>query len=351
MNKNRVDFNQGKIPYEENELPRLYFVVISDWLPKLGDDAFLSYLKMWTYLEEFNVTKKRLPQTLEELYLRLGMGKKKFYEKIVRPLWNYGLIDIEDALDDDRKSNKPKNIIVYKYPQNRIELASKPLEKCRDYDTDYNSNSVNFGRKGGRPKHGFQTETIEIDHGFEMETVENARFLNGNGDGFQIETVENDHGFQTETVRFLNGNGGESMVSKQKPCVPSTNISSFSSYSSLVSLVSTTTSSDNLDEIDNELKAMFPDKPFERVKQDVLLDADNGALIIETPEQYRGMLKYRLEHFKEKTPRKGKPIRTEILPDWFEEEKQKRQNIPKEEAKSLDEQRKEIDEILATFRK
>lgn len=49
---------------------------------------------------------------------------------------------------------------------------------------------------------------------------------------------------------------------------------------------------------------------------------------------------------------KQKPIRTEILPDWFEEEQQKRTERPqKEKEADLEAKKREIEEILKEFKK
>src|SRR5690606_38642723 len=94
--------------------------------------------------------------------------------KILKPLWEYWLIDLVEYDDSNRKSQKPKNIVVYESPKNKHETEIQPLKKLRDWEKDYDSPSKVFGRRGGRPKknrtnvHGFQTETVD---GFQTETV------------------------------------------------------------------------------------------------------------------------------------------------------------------------------------
>lgn len=180
----------GKKAREELYLPPLRFVVTDNWVDVLGHDAFIAWLKFHTWVDrrDENRENDRVPYSLEDVWTKLGMKKKKFYEKIARPLWEYGLIDIVEYEESNRKSQKPKNIIVYTSPANTHETETKPLEKLRDWSKDYGSISQFYGKKGGRPK--------KDDHGFQMETVEK--------DGFQTETV---HGFQMETVT----------VSKRKP--------------------------------------------------------------------------------------------------------------------------------------
>jgi hypothetical protein len=70
--------------------------------------------------------------------------------------------------------------------------------------------------------------------------------------------------------------------------------------------------------IDNELKAKYPNAPFDFIK-DSLLNDDTAVII--TPRQYGALLEYRLKNYRPKMKKtyKPKPIRKEYLPDWFEE--------------------------------
>jgi hypothetical protein len=76
--------------------------------------------------------------------------------------------------------------------------------------------------------------------------------------------------------------------------------------------------------IDNELRAKYPQAPLDLIKQELLKDE---TAIIVTLKQYRGLLDYRLRNYrpKLKQSRRMKSIRTELLPDWFEETPQKDQ--------------------------
>lgn len=51
----------------------------------------------------------------------------------------------------NKSGHNPVNIIVYEYPQNNPELATKPLVKLRDYDKDYQTKTRTLAQKGGRP--------------------------------------------------------------------------------------------------------------------------------------------------------------------------------------------------------
>jgi DnaD/phage-associated family protein len=108
------------------------------------------------------------------------MSKSTLYRTIIRPLWEYYLIDLEEYEESKRKTQKPMNIIVYESPMNKHETEIKPLEKLRDWEKDYGSPAQLFGRKGGRPKkdeeedpNRFKNETVGEDapNRFKNKTV------------------------------------------------------------------------------------------------------------------------------------------------------------------------------------
>src|SRR5699024_1627795 len=128
---NPVNFKQGKKKREELQLPILTFVCADDWIDKLGNDAFVAWLKFYGWCDRSNerINKEMdvIPRSFSNLMKELGMGSKKFYNKVIRPLWNYGLIDIEEYTESQQDGTKPNNIIVYEYPQNDITKRYKPL--------------------------------------------------------------------------------------------------------------------------------------------------------------------------------------------------------------------------------
>jgi predicted transcriptional regulator len=139
----------------ELRLPNTYFIMADDWMEKLGYEVFCVWLKLYTFVDRKNdyieTDGGHIPYSFESTYNKLNISESKFY-RIIKLLWEYGLIDIVVYEKSQRKTNKPRNIIVYDYPQNNVELATKPLEKCRDWKKDYKSNYKTFGMKGGRPK-------------------------------------------------------------------------------------------------------------------------------------------------------------------------------------------------------
>lgn len=192
---------QGKKKRAEFSLPALHFIVADDWIDKLGE-SFTVWLKLHTFVDRTDMQREydRVPMSLEKLYDKLKVSKSKFY-RLIKPLWEYGLIDIIEYEESERKAQKPKNIIVYEYPFHIIERKYSELEKLRDWKTDYDSTSKVAGQTGGRPKkvdpaaaNEPENETVKNEEmdGFKNETVENEGF-----DGFKNETVD---GFKNETV-------------------------------------------------------------------------------------------------------------------------------------------------------
>lgn len=149
-----LTFLKAKKKREELQLPILHFVVTDDWIEKLGNDAFCAWLKFYSWCDRSEDRKDHendvIPTSFNRIMTRLGVGKKKFYNAIIRPLWNFGLIDIVEYTDSVNKGNKPMNIVVYEYPQNDVSKKYEPLKKIRDYDEDYSSDARTFAKKGGR---------------------------------------------------------------------------------------------------------------------------------------------------------------------------------------------------------
>src|SRR5690606_2936464 len=110
---------------EQLELPTLHFVVMDQWLDVIGEKALLAWLKFYTWCDrdrnkgdkpiDINLWEQsKIPSSFRQLMKRLGVGNDTFYNKIIKPLWNVGLIDIEEFEDSKNTGQKPMNIIVYK---------------------------------------------------------------------------------------------------------------------------------------------------------------------------------------------------------------------------------------------
>lgn len=185
-------FEAGKMPREQLRMPQEAYVQIDKWMDYLGYEQYCWWRKFISWVDrsptrsyEFHV-----PYTLESVYSEkhLGVSKSHFYKKI-KILWECGLIELVEFDKSARKTTKPRNIIVYNYPFNNPKYEYLPLEKRRDWNTEYESESKKHGFKGAL-----------ISKGLHLETVVDK----GESEGLHLETVE---GLQMETVR----------VSKQRP--------------------------------------------------------------------------------------------------------------------------------------
>lgn len=151
-----VQMTAGTKKREELQLPILHFIAADDWMDKLGNDAFCAWLKFYSWCDRSarrnNLEQDVVPTSFNKIIKRLGVSKEKFYKKILPALWDYGLIDLKEYGQSGTNGQKPMNIIVYDAPQNQAEKRFKPLEKLRDYMTEYTSNARTFAKQGGRKK-------------------------------------------------------------------------------------------------------------------------------------------------------------------------------------------------------
>lgn len=147
-------FIKAKKKREELLLPIQHYIVADDWLDKLGDRAFTSWLRFitWCDRKDDNRENDKIPYSIEKVAERLGVTKPTLYNKVIIPLWEYGFIDLIEYEDSTRKTQKPMNIIVYPFPQNNKDLETRPLEKCRDWKKDYNSQAQIFANRRGKKK-------------------------------------------------------------------------------------------------------------------------------------------------------------------------------------------------------
>jgi hypothetical protein len=187
MNQN-VSFKKGKVPRSELELPTLHFVVMDQWVDVIGEKALFSWLKMYTWCKrdeqdsEVNLWEQaKIPTSMNKIIKKLGVGRDTFYNKILKPLWNVGLIDIEEYQHSENEGLKPMNVIVYKYPQNEKALSHKPIEIIRDYNSDYHSEAKTFTKKGGRPK-GKSKENESISNDDIDEALKNLEGKQGSSE-------------------------------------------------------------------------------------------------------------------------------------------------------------------------
>lgn len=183
-----VTFKEGKRPRKTLEMPTVHFIELDDWVEKLGEKPYLFWKRMYTWIDrKVDKANIKLKRSLQSVAEEAGISLSTL-RRWIKVLWEYGLIDLEEWTEANRQTQKPVNIIVYVNPQNDHSLRTEPLEKCRDWKTDYHSAARVAGLRGGRPTtketadpDGFKNETVETSapHGFKNKTV----------DGFKNETV------------------------------------------------------------------------------------------------------------------------------------------------------------------
>jgi hypothetical protein len=150
------EFNQGIMkagqkPRAQNRLPQGSYIQADQWMDYLGYEQYCWWVKFHTWVDRTpdRVYEQHIPYTLESVFKKLGVSQTTFYRKI-KVLWECGLIDFIEF--GERKTQKPKNIIVYEYPFNNAVYEYSPLEKRRDWVKDYASESVLAGIRGARKK-------------------------------------------------------------------------------------------------------------------------------------------------------------------------------------------------------
>jgi len=170
---NSVKFISGKKKTRgELRLPQLHFVVLDDWQHKIGKEAIWAWLQFYSWADRSQADREAdmIPNSMGKIQKKLGVGKDTFYNKIIRPLWNHGFIDLQEINTNGQTGHNPVNIIVYEYPQNDPDRATKPLEQVRDYNKDYQTATRKSAQKGGRPKkNNAPSSDRELPHSSDRE--------------------------------------------------------------------------------------------------------------------------------------------------------------------------------------
>ena len=144
-------FKPGEKPRAQNRLPQGSYIQADQWMDYLGYEQYCWWVKFHTWVDRTpdRVYEQHIPYTLESVFKKLSTSQTTFYRKI-KVLWECGLIDFIEF--GERKTQKPKNIIVYEYPFNNAVYEYLPLEKRRDWVKDYASESVLAGIRGAIKK-------------------------------------------------------------------------------------------------------------------------------------------------------------------------------------------------------
>ena len=140
MENNHMNLKKHKKDRNRLYLPQMRYVAATDWMDKMGHDAYCLWFKLITMADRSDPDREydKIPQAISHLAERVGMSRPTFM-KYIKILWNYGFIDLEEYTESKKLGIKPVNVIVYDCPRGMDELLFQPLEKFRDYDKDYNS--------------------------------------------------------------------------------------------------------------------------------------------------------------------------------------------------------------------
>lgn len=147
-----ANISRKKLQRHELRFPTFRFIVVDDWLKKLGNDSFCLYLELFTMADRTDTDRDvdKLPTSMKSLMKRLGVSKPTFYKR-VKPLYEYGLIDFIEFEESKLKGQKPINIIVFEAPWNEEENIKKPLVKLRSWE-DRTREQFPNAIKGGQKK-------------------------------------------------------------------------------------------------------------------------------------------------------------------------------------------------------
>jgi hypothetical protein len=203
-------FKAGEMPREQLRMPSEAYIQIDQWIDYLGPETYIWWRKFisWVNRQPSRLYDFHVPYTLESVYEKhLKVSKATFYRKI-KALWESGLIELVEFDKSERKTTKPRNIIVYNYPFNKKEFEYLPLEKRRDWAEEYESQAKEHGYKGvlkAREIRGLKNETVGevVDNSPEIvdNPVDNP--IVDSVDNFEVEGLRNEtvEGLKFETVR------------------------------------------------------------------------------------------------------------------------------------------------------
>ncbi|WP_120188494.1 hypothetical protein [Ammoniphilus oxalaticus] len=146
----------------DSTIPPLHPIVLSDWIEKLGERAFVCWLKFhsWKTDPTSNGQPYCLQSSLNQLIKKLAIGKNTFYEKILKPLTRYGLVKLKRT----EQANRETHLIVYSFPQNCPEKARLPLTPITaEHDTDQADPDLNEPIESSSSIHAFVPTIPTID--------------------------------------------------------------------------------------------------------------------------------------------------------------------------------------------
>ncbi|MCU4863101.1 hypothetical protein OB981_23995 [Bacillus cereus] len=151
-----ITLSKGKKTRNQLNLPLLKFVVVDDWLDKLGEKSFLLWLKLLTFVDRKHGT-DTVRYSQQALAKALGISKPTLV-KLLKPLYEYGFIKY---VEYDYKGNTLQNIVVFEAPNNDDDYMTRPLVKVCDWEKR-TEEKFDHTKKGGRPKKQDVSDSMEV---------------------------------------------------------------------------------------------------------------------------------------------------------------------------------------------
>lgn len=148
-----ISVTKAKKQRGELRLPQLHYIVVDDWIPKLGEKSFTLWLKLHTMVDRTDKNREydRIKMSNGKLAEKVDVSLPTLYSRL-KPLYEYGLIDLIEYEESKLPGGeKPVNVVVYEYPKNEFARATLPLEKLRNWK-DRTNEKYNYIKKAGRPK-------------------------------------------------------------------------------------------------------------------------------------------------------------------------------------------------------
>jgi DNA-binding Lrp family transcriptional regulator len=148
MTETTFTIQKAKKPRHQLRLPQPYFIVVDDWLEKLGERSYLLWFKLLAKVDRTDETKDTVKYTQQKLAKSLGISKPTLINQL-KSLYEYGFIEYKEYVFEN--GNVGENIVVFEAPMNDDENLLRPLKKVREWENRTNE-KFSFTKKGGRPK-------------------------------------------------------------------------------------------------------------------------------------------------------------------------------------------------------
>ncbi len=215
MNNMHYFIEQAQIPSNEQQVAVIYgqhvnptFNAVENpsWVKTLGASTFCYWLGLLS-MSKVTTDENYLDsaKSLKEIMGIFDISQSTFTNKLIRPLYEYGLIDVVDIPGSEKYNRRglpSRKIIVYPYPQGRVELLTQPLTACRNYDLHYQSKAKEFGLMGAHVKKKIQFDE-ELMQAFDNKSLHNSPVDNNavKNNSFELEATKNNSNTYPQAIK------------------------------------------------------------------------------------------------------------------------------------------------------